>query len=496
MTADETIYNPEAVIPPQCYTKTEGRHNPCFTCHQSYRDGRPNSMDDGALQGEYQFSDAGLKNHYGNLFEDRRSRIRDIRDRDILRYINQDNYTPLVDSLKQNPQWNGFIPDLANLHLGASAFDDHGLARDGSGWVAFNYIPMPSTFWPTNGSTDDVMVRLPAHFRQNHTGTYSRDIYFANLALLELAIHDRPATTLPSVDEQIIGVDLDGDGMLNTTNSIMRRDHYLGGAEEIPLTTMLYPEGTEFLHSVRYLGIQNEAITIPPRMKELRYLKKIRLRQPPALRSIYGNEAQEKIDENLPRWNEAVIGEGVEKGFGWLILGFIEDRDGALRKQSHEEHGFCIGCHSTIGTTIDQTFAFPRKIAGEQGWHYINLNGLPDLPSRGEEQGEILTYLQRVGGGDEFRENGEMRARWFDHNGALLREKVVASDVATLITPSVERALLLNKAYYTIVQDQDFIQGRDANLVPVQNVHQQIEVDTTAPLPPEHRYHWDIRLQQ
>jgi hypothetical protein len=43
------------VIPPQCYTRTEGRFNPCYTCHQSHphTDGRPNLMDDGHLQGAY-----------------------------------------------------------------------------------------------------------------------------------------------------------------------------------------------------------------------------------------------------------------------------------------------------------------------------------------------------------------------------------------------------------------------------------------------------------
>jgi hypothetical protein len=38
----ERIFNNEATVPPQCYTKTEGRHNPCYTCHQMYdRRGRP-----------------------------------------------------------------------------------------------------------------------------------------------------------------------------------------------------------------------------------------------------------------------------------------------------------------------------------------------------------------------------------------------------------------------------------------------------------------------
>ena len=31
----------------------------------------------------------------------------------------------------------------------------------------------------------------------------------------------------------------------------------------------------------------------------------------------------------------------------------------------------------------------------------------------GEIDGEFLTYLERVGGGDEFRQNEEMIERWF-----------------------------------------------------------------------------------
>ncbi|RYZ89631.1 MAG: hypothetical protein EOO68_25235 [Moraxellaceae bacterium] len=53
--SDQVIANLEAPVPPQCYTKTEGRHNPCFTCHQIYDrskgDLRMNQLDDGGLQG-------------------------------------------------------------------------------------------------------------------------------------------------------------------------------------------------------------------------------------------------------------------------------------------------------------------------------------------------------------------------------------------------------------------------------------------------------------
>ena len=69
----DEVYNPESVIPPQCYTKTEGVNNPCYACHQSYdsMEKRPNQMGDGTLQGNYEFSDVGLTNSWKNLFIDR-----------------------------------------------------------------------------------------------------------------------------------------------------------------------------------------------------------------------------------------------------------------------------------------------------------------------------------------------------------------------------------------------------------------------------------------
>ena len=70
---------------------------------------------------------------------------------------------------------------------------------------------------------------------------------------------------------------------------------------------------------------------------------------------------------------------------------------------------------------------------------------------------------------------------------------MAVSDVYQLITPSPERARALNKAYRTIVEDQDFIYGRDANLKPATNVFRTIDTEVP-PLEPEHRAHYDIRL--
>lgn len=493
---DGLIYNREAVVPPQCYTKHEATYNPCMTCHQSYTYGsRPNQMDDSALQAEYSFSEVGVTNHWTNLFEDRSDAVSQISDQEVIDYIYTDNYSTLIEQL-QSAGWQGPIPAINNLHLGAGAFDAQGFALDGSHWVAFNYKPLPSTFWPTNGSTDDVMLRLPAAFREqscNGSG-YSRDTYLANLAILESAIQDLQQISLPPVDENSFCTDLNGDGQLGIIETIQRPDFYVGNASAISVTPMLYPEETEFLHTVRYVGLKEDhSITIPARMKEVRYMRKHQFNSPQALLSLYGKEKQEKIDANLPNFVSRGD-QGLDNGFGWLVLGFIEAADGHLRKQSEEETLFCMGCHTTLGSTIDQTFAFPRKVTGASGWGYVDLQGMQDAPNLGNSEGEILYYLKVAGGGNEFRENDEIINKWFNQDGTINEDKVKAADVYELITPSPERALTLNKAYMVIVREQDFIHGRDANVTPAVNVYREVDPETAPVLPTEHQQSWEMRM--
>lgn len=488
------IYNPEAPVPPQCYTAIEGTFNPCYVCHQNYDDvSRTNFMRDGHLQEAYNFSDAGMTNHYVNLFVDRTQAVAAVADEEIVAYVGEDNYSALASYLKER-DFDGWVPDLTDYNLAADAFDEHGFAKDGSNWVAFNYTPQPSTFWPTNGSTDDVVIRLPERFRTDENGAEVRDIYTANLALLEIAFQDYDSVSLPPVDETRIGADIDGDGTLGVTKRILRSDRYFGAAAQEPVIRMNYPQGTEFAHSVRYVGVgENGDIHHAARMKELRYMVKSRQLSLTALRSRYGNEHQEKIDENLPRYVD--LGDrGMDNGFGWTILGFIEASDGSLRPQTREEQFFCRGCHATTGANVDQTWAFPRKVKGAEGWGYVDYHALPDAPNVGAEDNEILTYFKRVGGGDEFRSNTEMLERWFNADGTVNEDAVRGKSVYELIAPSRERALSLNKAYREIVKEQSFVFGRDATVSPPKNVHRAIDSATAPTLPLDKRYSHDIRL--
>lgn len=490
--------NEEAPIPPQCYTKTEGRHNPCYTCHQTYplsknNNVRNNLRNDGANQGIYTFSDEGEVNSWKNLFVNRYKWIEQISNKQISTYVDQDNYSNLPHKL-QKKGWLGFIPDLKNYHLASEAFKNNGIAKDGSGWVAFNYKPFPGTFWPTNGATDDVLIRLSSEFRQLN-GIYNENVYLTNLSLVEMSIKSLAEIDIFAVNEQTINTDLNQDSKLTSNvELLLPQKFFVGDANHIKIPRQQYPIKTEIMHSVRYVGVDEQGQTyIPKRMKELRYMTKTKLLTDYDIDNAYRRERKEKLDEQLPSFIR-VKDRGFNNKFGWLIQGYIEDYNGELRPQSYEETLFCMGCHSAIGTTIDQTFAFPRKVTGKAGWGYINLKGMKDAPSKGQKEGEILQYLQVNGGGNEFRENKEMFNKWYKTDGTVNKDKVKNSDVFELITPSKQRAYNLNKAYTQIVRTQSYIHGRDVNIEAATNVHKTID-GSVAPLKAEHRLDgWDIRL--
>jgi hypothetical protein len=487
------IDNREAVIPSQCYTKTDGISNPCYTCHTSFN-GR-NEMDDDDLQREYAFSDFALENHWTNLFVDRSAVIASIGDAEVLEYIRQDNYTALKEHLEDRADYAGWVPDLEDLATARGiAFDPEGFARDGSWWRAFRYKPFLGTFWPTNGSTDDVIIRLAPEFYRDSAGRESREIYKVNLAILEAAIatpNTRPLNALnrevEPIDETLAGVDLDGDGVLRTSVTRIQRlpAYYVGAASDVPVQRFLYPQGTEFLHTVRYVD-PDRTDMVSSRMKEVRYSRRELPISLDKLRRVYAAEFENKEQGNLPVYGGA--GEtGLVNDFGWRLQGFIESAQGHLRAQTNEETLFCMGCHSTIGVTADQTFAFPRKVPGERGWGYQKLDGIQDVPQTGHDTPETLEYFQRVKGGDEFRANEEALSRFFV-NGVVKEAEVRRAapggelDIRHLVFPSRARALDLNKAYMALVREQRFELGRDAVAEPATRVFRQIEGNGTTAL--------------
>ena len=508
--------NVTAYIPPQCYTETvdaKGEaHNPCFACHVASR--APHYINDGDLQLSYAFPGPALKNPWTNLFVDRSAAVAATDPAEIAAWVRQDNYFDaagdivLAGKLAHPPAgwdadhdgvWAGYVPDI-RFH-----FDDEGFDRapDGglTGWRAFAYLPLPGTFWPANGSTDDVMIRLPAAYREAADGTPDLAIYKLNLAIVE-ALMKRQDVPIPATDEVALGVDLDRDGNLGTAVQVtfdwaprIGRDmSYVGRAGalqqagEAPLAAGLYPLGTEFAHTVRYLDPTPEGgVSLSPRLKELRYMVKSRWqtyfdRQEGAL-------AEEKEAFDYPDRTAMFFGDvetGISNGTGWRLQGFIEDAAGALRPQSFEETVFCMGCHGGVGANDDDTFAFPRKLGAEApqgGWsHWSQTGGLRGVPElvRADGEPEYAHYLRVNGAGDEFRSNAELIAKWLDASGALEADKAAQfrDDVSQLLYPSPERALQLDAAYREIVREQSFTRGRNATILPQDgHVHREVEQD-------------------
>lgn len=482
------VANREAPIPSMCYTKTEGRSNPCWTCHTGGIG--LNSSDDAGLQTEYSFSEVGLTNHWRNLFVDRRAQAAAITDEEALRYIREDNYTPLREALRgvDTKVYPGYRPDLDFT----KGFDEDGFARDGSGWRAVRYKPFLGTFWPTNGSTDDVFIRLPPEFRRDASGAESRAVYKLNLSLVEVAMTLDPRVLdnaehrreVEPLDERAGGLDLNGDGQLSDGVTQVRGvpAHYVGGASKVALHGHLYPAGTEFLHTVRYVDPEQPSL-LSARMKEVRYARKAEFADTWKVIATYEEEFDAKSRGRLPLFQGSAEG-GLLNDFGWRFQGFIEDEKGRLRLQTQEEHLFCMGCHTKLGVTVDQTFSFPRKVPGKEGWRHQDVRGIPDVPQVGHAKPETLVYFERVKGGDEFRANDEILQRFFP--GGVLDEATVKraakggdKDMAFLLTPSRERALQLNKAYMALVREQSFTQGRDTLISPPANVLEKVENGST-----------------
>jgi hypothetical protein len=474
------VGNLEAAIPPQCYTQTGPRSNPCYACHTASHG--PNAMHDWSLQQTYEFSDAGRINHWTNLFVDRRPAIAEIGDDEILNYVREDNFEPLRVALQGLDEFDNYVPELGR------GFDDEGFARDGSGWRAYIFKPFVGAFWATNGSVGDAFIRLPAGFRRTAAGTESRAVYRVNLAIVAAAVASDPLRAevrwvSEPLDEMVVGHDLDGDGRIAEARAIVGLPpRYFGGAADEAVRRMVYPEGTEFLHSVRYLDPDAPGL-FAARMKELRYARKVEALDRWATQRAYEEEHEARQEGRTPRYTGSPA-VGLRGDFGWHLQGFIEDEAGRLRLQTAEEQRFCVGCHNGIGVTVDQTFSFPRQLPGARGWGVQTLAGMQDAPLAGHAEPEYLTYMRRVGGGDELRANAEMLA-WFFPGGALderaVRRAAIGGDrdLAWLLAPSRARALALNKAYRLVVREQSFVRGRDAVLAPAARVHRRIDGDDT-----------------
>ncbi len=515
------LKNRIAYIPPQCFAKTrvtadDVAKNTCYPCHT--RAESPNYTNDDDLQLTLSFPLQAKTNPWTNLLDPPVARVPPPSDDEILAYVRTSNYfddrgsIALAETLASpsaewdtnaNGKWDGFTPDLEYR------FDDHGFDHrpDGSlsGWRAFAYYPFPGAFFPTNGSADDVAIRLDPVLQQDRDGRFDRETYEINLAIVEALVR-RTDVVIDPVDETTLGVDLDLDGHLGPATRVAfdaardgsgrTRMHYVGRAHDeetrssFPIAPGLFPLGTEFFHTVRYLDVGSDGVvTMAPRMKEVRYAKKVRWVNYETARADVLLEAQEQ-DESSDgthevRWeNERGIFTG-----SWRFQGFIENSDGSLRPQTFEETASCAGCHSGIGATTDSTFSFARKIDGagsDRGWFHWSAHDLRGIeePKRADGEYEYTFYLRHAGAADDLHENTEVEGRFFDDRGALRPAEIARlhRDISALLLPSPARALDLDRAYKAIVQVQSFDQGRDAVLAPSANAYSDVPLGASTGL--------------
>ncbi len=543
------ILNESAYISSQCYTKTEDiknknlLHNPCYSCHTKNKE--PNfSIKDDDLQMAYDFPTSALTNPWKNLFKDRTKQVEKISDEAILKYINSNNYSKnnqiiLSNKLRNIPQswdynnngkWDGYIPDC-NFQFDEEGFDKD-INNNYSGWRSFAYRPFLGTFWPTNGSTDDVIIRLDKVFMQDKIGKFNLEVYKLNLSIVESLIKQADVE-IDLTDERKYGFDINQNGKLDMAKKIVFKwvqpkynsqtykisnfsMTYVGYAKKLLeenkylIAPGLYPVGTEFLHSVRYIGLdKKDNIVMAPRMKELRYGKKISWKTYYELRNTGIEEIKEKDD--FPDKVDKFLGNseiGLYNALGWRYQGFIEDKQGELRPQSYEETYFCMGCHNNIGAIADSTFAFQRKLEGNhfrKGWYHWTQQGLKNITDKLLSNGdtEYVQYLKTNNAGDEFRQNQEVMKKFFikdwERDTQNIQKDLVLklenpnmyqkqywkvkkseieklkNDISHLILPSKKRAIMLNKAYKVIVDEQSYIYGRDGHIKPLINVHKEVE---------------------
>jgi hypothetical protein len=499
------ISNPFAYIPPQCYAKQKvaGKRvrNPCYTCHTD--SAPPNYVADGDLQVTRKLPRGALRNPWSNLFAPASGRAANASTEEVERHVRASNYLVggrlvLAEALRALPstwdgqgdgKWDGFIPDVWYR------FDDHGfdLQPDGtpSGWRAFASYPLPGAFFPTNGAAGDVLIRLDPALRQSAKGTPDARVYAANLAIVE-ALITRADVPIDPLDERELGADLDLDGRLAVARRVVFRAsrrgaavmHYAGKARvledagQFPIAPGLFPIGTEFFHTVRYLDVTDAGDVVPAaHLKELRYARKMRWYDPADLKAVVEGEAREQsktADGSHPvLW---AFDHGIDNGQGWYFQGFIEAADGSLRPQTFEETAYCAGCHGGVGRTADSIFSFSRKLpanARSGGWFHFTQEGLRGVAEPRSSAGvyEYTQYLQEAQG-DDYAENLEVLQRFFDGKGALRPDAIsrLHRDVTVLLLPSPQRALELDRAYLAIVREQSFVRGRDTLTYALRNV--------------------------
>jgi len=431
-------FNEDPAIPAQCWIETGyGTQNACKYCHTNYlaREKHGNNFPIAEDQLRYSFPTPALNRiawrnitHPEELV-DRLSQqgipVPDPEDPALLDYVRSDNWRSAYkrarangdlswsnDGLENHPlrlfpalDPNNLYPDQGSNSTedGRHGYiDPQGFIRDRSngftGWRAVNFFPY-AIFTPLSGSVSGIYLRLPKIF-MTRKGKFSRSVYLENLELLEMNIKNRLAKAV---------------------------SNYVGDAGQVKIRKGFYPVGTEFAHPLHYVdlsadgetgvsldGLSGQAGsdyefpgTRSKHVKEIRYLYK------------WKNVGIEDISDEAMKtetkrpWVIGREGQGwIDNKMGWLLAAYIENRAGQLRAQTTEELIQCLGCHSSVGNTIDSVWSFQRKLPGSKGWSEMDYGNyrserktathLPDYINHNVELGEYQYFLYSVVGADLF----------------------------------------------------------------------------------------------
>lgn len=421
-------FNEEPSIPAQCWIETGyGTQNACLYCHTNYlasiEHGNAYPLAEDQVLYSFPTPDLNKVLWRNTIFpEEIVARLEKagitLPDLEDVAYVRQDNWTPLYARVRADSdgRWVNraaeefvLFPALNPKHLfpetppdptagGKHGYvDGEGFVRDEqaryTGWRAVNFFPY-GIFTPLNGSVSGIYLRLSEAFMQKG-GAFDLKTYQQNLDLLERSIKNR------DVQER----------------------HYYGDAATIPVEQGFFPVGTEFAHPLHYVdlnadGQTGEAVdgvadpgapayefpgTRAKRIKEMRYMYK------------WKSVGIGDIDDSA-HYDGVVIGnEGqgwIDNNVGWVLAGYIEDRQGQLRPQTTEEMMQCLGCHGMVGNTIDSVWSLPRKLPGDLGWREMAYGGydssqpdrtkLMEYCHKGSDTGELGFFYRVVVGADLY----------------------------------------------------------------------------------------------
>jgi len=492
--------NPHAHIPAQCYIETSnGAQNACLFCHTDgvanlklgnnnhQAGGNPNV---GNLQAEYAFGVINYPfvanssiNPWINTLKPEVLRAAvsaleiDPAQWDMQRYVREDNWSAaFAQRTGSVKDWDTGLDgpfrlfpglDPAALPADADGFvrtdsAEQGYWYDGqghnTGWRAVNFMPY-GIFTPFAGSVSGIYVRLPPAFMQNADGQFDLSTYKANLDRVERNVQDR----------------LNGE------------TRYLGAASAVEIVRGQYPLGTEFAHPLHYVDVaadgRNAGISKFPgtraqRVKEVRWMYKAHPWYPEEFGLALKEESAPVYASRDQGW--------IENGTGWLLGGWIEDANGALRPQKPSELVQCVSCHSGnvrqsevgqnavytsgSGNTIDSTWALPRKFAGDPGWQEMNYLGYladgsagssgtpgrmtaPEPINRGHGEGEFAFFLNHVVGAslygdmppamENFLATQITIARGYAADWPQLDAAIAAGDIEAVLAAQEQRLALM-----------------------------------------------------